>query len=424
MLDFTDEEKKIISDFREDFADNASHAIEEGLVSSYSSPLKNTAFKETIYNYLKRVLVEVAKKRDLDFNSNESFKVNEIIKGSELFPDFKPEFFEDINILEKYIHDKVSNMNLIELEEFKNEFCRNYGIIDSIRDFMSDYIPDIMHHFYRLKSELDSTDKDSIEFNTPNIVNIDENAESQDSPNSDYDDDWLFGDIKIEPDYDFPVETPVPKKEEEKINDEKLIEFIKFLNSFNKLMKLKTNGLIISTELNELYKNKKLQDFYSDEKFYNDLKTIMNHDKTRSRFLFHGTQSLGDAESIMKLGLGMMRSNLSSTTYSEFSMDDLLLYSRGMFGEIGSDAIVVIDNPIDENGRPINIVEDINKEIPFSPSGLQGLNGKPNYIIDPKYIVGYVNKRDKKIVFNPLYYKYNNQEYYLEEQNNDVSFHM
>ena len=39
-------------------------------------------------------------------------------------------------------------------------------------------------------------------------------------------------------------------------------------------------------------------------------------------------------------------------------------------------------------------------------SGLQGLDEKPQYIIDSKYIIGYVNKRDKEVNFNPKYYEY------------------
>ena len=42
----------------------------------------------------------------------------------------------------------------------------------------------------------------------------------------------------------------------------------------------------------------------------------------------------------------------------------------------------------------------------LSPSGLQGLDGKSNYIVKPENIVGYVDKLNKKVVFNPKYRNY------------------
>lgn len=155
--------------------------------------------------------------------------------------------------------------------------------------------------------------------------------------------------------------------------------------------------------------------------FFKDFKNIMNHDKEKHNYLFHGTQDLESAENIMNEGLGMMRKELSATTYSEFSMDDVILYSRGFVGEIGRDAVVIIDQPIDDDGKKKDIVKriDEDKEIHFAPSGLQGLDGKPLYIVDSKYIIGFVNKRDKKIVYNPKYYSYDKCK--QEEQVKDNS---
>ena len=97
--------------------------------------------------------------------------------------------------------------------------------------------------------------------------------------------------------------------------------------------------------------------------------------------------------------------DLSSTAYKEFTKDEVILYSRGFGGEIGRDAIVIIDVPLNNN---INVIEKCseNKQSHFNPSGLQGLNGKVSYVINPQNIVGYVDKLNKKIVFNPKYRKY------------------
>ena len=134
----------------------------------------------------------------------------------------------------------------------------------------------------------------------------------------------------------------------------------------------------------------------------------MAHDTKKHTYHFHGTQDLESAKSIMQEGLGMMRESLSTTSYTEFTMDEVILYSRGLGGEIGRDAIIIIDEPITEDGKAKEIVEPLqsDKKIHFSPSGLQGLNGKPEYIVNPQYIVGYVDKRNKAIIYNPRYYAY------------------
>lgn len=103
----------------------------------------------------------------------------------------------------------------------------------------------------------------------------------------------------------------------------------------------------------------------------------------------------------------MMRNNLASTSYEEFDIRDIILYQRGFGGEIGRDAIVVIDRPI-EDGKLKEIVEPRpkDKEIDFGQSGLQGLDGDAEFFVDTKYILGYVNKRDREVVLNPRYYDY------------------
>ena len=167
------------------------------------------------------------------------------------------------------------------------------------------------------------------------------------------------------------------------------------------------NGKEVNRRLEEIFDEKKLQEFYDDKKFMKELQKIMEHDKNSHTYYFHGTQDLESAEMIMHEGLGMMRSDLESTSYREFSIDNIILYQRGFGGEIGRDAIVIIDEPI-ENEEIKKIVEPIliDKKIHFCPSGLQGLDGEPQYIVNSQYIVGYVDKKNKQIIFNPRYYDF------------------
>ena len=186
------------------------------------------------------------------------------------------------------------------------------------------------------------------------------------------------------------------------------MNYMKFINTVSELMQYRDLGINTVNKLRELVTQKKLEDFYSNEDFSVMFDEIMEHDKEKSSYYFHGTQSLEDAESIIEEGLGMMRDDLTSTSYREFTKDEVILYERGFGGEIGRDAIVIIEIPKNSNGEELNIVTQLQdaSSIHFSPSGLQGLNGKPNYVVLPENIVGYVDKKNKQIVFNSKYKNY------------------
>ena len=189
---------------------------------------------------------------------------------------------------------------------------------------------------------------------------------------------------------------------------ETLIEYIKFINIIEPFIKYRKIGFNIINKLYELSRQKKLEDFYSNEEFSEMFDLIMQHDITKCSYYYHGTQCLEDAQSIIDEGLGMMQDNLQSTSYREFTKDEVILYERGFGGEIGRDAIVIIEIPKNSNGEELNIVTQLQdaSSIHFSPSGLQGLNGKPNYVVLPENIVGYVDKKNKQIVFNSKYKNY------------------
>ena len=74
---------------------------------------------------------------------------------------------------------------------------------------------------------------------------------------------------------------------------------------------------------------------------------------------------------------------------------------------MGSSGIVIIDQPIVDE-KKTEIVEELepNHEYSFLPSGLQGLNNQPENIVQAQYIVGYVDKINRIVVLNPLYYDY------------------
>ncbi len=400
MVEFTDEERRIISEYNEMLLDNPYSCSREGLIQLYyqNYDRRNEEFERVMYSYTKRILVEVARKRGLEVDSEASFDILDIVPNDGKIDDLDVSLYGDGEALTNYLEEKTAGIDAEESEQLLS----NIGTIqDGISDFMRDYIPKILESFQDLSEELEDREEEKFD------------AEEVESDDSEVDDDdfWGNGDMfewdesddwgMVLPDFTAP--------EKERITDDELLTFIKFLNSYSTIKTCKNNGLKGLKKLKEISTRKKLEEFYSNKDFSENFSKIMEHDRTRHTYLFHGTQGLESAESITREGLGMMRDDLTTTTYEEFTMDQVLLYHRGGFmAQIGDDAVVIIDQPKDEDGKPINIVRKIgdNEHISFTPSGLQGLDGRPEYIIDPKYIVGYVDKRNKKIVFNPEYYDY------------------
>lgn len=411
MINLTKKEKQAFKNVSEKFADEPLSGIEDGLIQSYYDTDTYMEFKEIAYELAKRLLIEVAKKRGLKININDSFEANEIINNNEL-KNFNPEYYEDYKILQSYIENTTKEMGAPEIEEFYGKFVHIGGINDSIRGFMTKYISKINSNLYKLSYEIEQekTKEDISEFSTDEDWGQkddeleEKEVEELEVISSDDVFDWIGEDDEWLKEH----KNQQSEKQEEKLSDEELLECIKFLSTFSKLMTYKSNGQRAVEELTELTKDKKLKDFYGNKEFMKNFEKIMTHNKQKHNYLFHGTQDIASAESIISQGLGMMRKDLSTTTYSEFSMDDVILYSRGFGGEIGRDAIVIIDQPTSEDGKTEDIVQalDTDSKIDFSSSGLQGLDGKAKYIVDRKYIVGYVNKRDKVVKFNSKYYDY------------------
>lgn len=389
--------------------------IEEGLIRSYWF---NDEIVEKTYAKIKEILLNVAKNRGIDVSENETFELdellNEIINVPEELTDFDVLYYKDISKLNIYIETKTADMTLDEIEKLLIEFKGFNGIggmSDSFRSFMEGYIPKIIHKIGKLNEEIQDKPEinydDSVFFQTDEFDDKDDILESEEIieddsiEDIDWESGWDFGDSEEK--FDFAQND----EDDRNTTDSELVDFIKYVNIYHKLYELKMNGKEVNRRLEEIFDEKKLQEFYDDKKFMKELQKIMEHDKNSHTYYFHGTQDLESAEMIMHEGLGMMRSDLESTSYREFSIDNIILYQRGFGGEIGRDAIVIIDEPI-ENEEIKKIVEPIpiDKKIHFCPSGLQGLDGEPQYIVNSQYIVGYVDKKNKQIIFNPRYYDF------------------
>lgn len=181
--------------------------------------------------------------------------------------------------------------------------------------------------------------------------------------------------------------------------------FRKWWSFVNYLPKTKEIITEITDERNSIAERKhnlKFDSFKEDEQFYNELLKIMEHDKSKYKYWYHGTSDSETGYKIMQEGLVMASNDLSRTAYPEFTPEQLVTYSRGFMGEIGADGVVIIRQPLTENRRPINIVENNTSQIAVTQSGLGGFSLDPlKYLVPPQYIVGYIDKYNHKVNRNP-----------------------
>lgn len=400
-MDLTEEEKCCFKLYDEDLTESPAYHVESGLTESYT---ENNDTVRITYGYIKRILIEVAKKRNLEISDDITFDMDELLKKiievPEELGDFDVLNYKKHDKLSQYIEGKVEGMCSDDMDLFRTSF---FGMTDSFRSFMGQYILKLDYNINMLNDEIDDGHWVKLEdsYDITIIEGEQDDTEWADGGEFEGSDDITI--IESEQD-DLEGEDD----DRTKITDEELIDLIRYINSYSQLFEYKANGNKVCEELRELVDKTKLREFYSNEEFYEDFKKIMAHDPKKNRYRFHGTQDLESASTIISEGLGMMRQSLDTTSYKEFTMDQVILYSRGLGGEIGSSAIVIIDEPIEEDGKIRTVVEPLakDKKIHFAPSGLQGLNGKPRYIVNPQYIVGYVDKINKKIIYNPRYYDY------------------
>ena len=415
-MELTEEEKEVFKLYDENLTLLPSSHVEKGLLEFYNfdgyHPLEVTT------NYVKKILLKISKEENINIDENESFDneelLSELVKVYEgTFAGFDHSNYNDFQKFKLYFDSLIENKSSDYIEHIIKSFETAHS---GIRGYFSDNLYDILSFVSEFNDDLLPVNNNSNEqnFSLPQRqVETSETIENIDFNNSEEDDFSFpqFGEWGWVNDgtYDGIKKEDLPEVQNERviITEDKMKNYMKFVNSVLYLHKCHILGIKIVNYLSELFNQKKLDEFYSNSGFIKDYDQIMSHDENKNVYYFHGTQTLEDAKSILDQGLGMTQNILSSTAYREFTKDELILYSRGFEDKTGKDAIVILDAPI-VDGREKSIVEknDFQTEITFNPSGLHGLTGKPNYIVRPENIVGYVDKLNKKVVFNPKYRNY------------------
>ena len=163
-MELTDEEKKIFKvedDLKEWFGEyglSASDRIERGILESYSS---NSDVVKITYGYIRRILLEAAKKRNLVIQDDIALDIDELLKQIIEVPteldDFDVLSYKDYTNLEKYLKEKTKGKTSSELEKFLLYFNGVNGIggmNDSFRNFMTNYIPALSSKINLLENEI------------------------------------------------------------------------------------------------------------------------------------------------------------------------------------------------------------------------------------------------------------------------------
>ena len=144
------------------------------------------------------------------------------------------------------------------------------------------------------------------------------------------------------------------------------------------------------------------QRFNSNFKFMEELENLVEHDRENETYRYHATTSLEDAKRIIEEGFYSYSKDLDSTSFKEFSVEQILAYSYGNGFENFGDFIIVLSEP---KGEDIveELTEEQQEEVKIIPRRNAIIGNKPPYRVDSKHIVAIVDKKHEKVILNPEY---------------------
>ena len=150
--------------------------------------------------------------------------------------------------------------------------------------------------------------------------------------------------------------------------------------------------------------NENLERLNNNILFIEDLQKLIEHDPEKETYRYHATGSLYDAKRILEEGFYMFSNDLDSTSFQEFNVDQILTYSYGNGTQNFEDYIVVLSEPNDEDTDIVTRLTDEEIEkVTIVPRRNAIMGNKPTYKVDKKYVVGIIDKKQEKIIFNQEY---------------------
>ena len=251
------------------------YKTEDIILDTYFDP--NSDRLKVLYDCIKRLIIEYLQKKNIEVDENVSFNLDdllkEIIKINEDLPSFDLSLYDDPNKLNAYFRSITNNISFEDISHIKVIFD---NMNDGFRAYFANYVPKFPVIVSSLLLELQEREPDPI-FDNLEFV-------SSSSDVFDSDDDWDLSDFEFDEDEWETSSTP----KEEPLTPENLIDYLKFINVVFTLTRYRQNGIDASDMMFELIREKKLDYYYSDKDFMKLFDRIMEHDKSKHRFYFHG----------------------------------------------------------------------------------------------------------------------------------------
>ena len=192
--------------------------------------------------------------------------------------------------------------------------------------------------------------------------------------------------------------TPTLLTEEEQKKYKNELEFFMLLPKFSNIFRVKNKYIEKVYNMRDNFLVEEIEVEYPE--YIEELKVLLNQKDENITYYYHGTQSVDDAKNIIDKGLYMQYNEIDRTAKANLSLAQILNYSYG-HDNVGRYAIVVIGVPNNESVVDINI--DKNVLVSSTNQGLEQGAFNPKYVIHNQYIVGYINKEQKKFIKNPNY---------------------
>ena len=182
----------------------------------------------------------------------------------------------------------------------------------------------------------------------------------------------------------------------------KYTEFLISLPSYCQLLLEMEKCSELASEKKQSIKTERLN---ANQEFIQNINELIDHDPEQEIYHYHLAAGKYEANRILEEGLYTYSDRISSFEYPELSLDDILKHKYGNDFSSLEDYIIVFAEPKNEIITR-KLTEEERKEVKIVPRRPGLVSEKPTYVVDQKYIVGYIDKVNCQVVTNKKFYNY------------------
>ena len=347
---------------------------ESYLLGVYSGYIETT---DEMYSKILRLLKTRCDENNISYSENINSLANTIFKS--IVEEVKKEnqielSFNDINNFEEEFINNISKIENMPLN-------KRVLAIDSIinQDFMHNPTISIME----LTREYIASKMEALDNSVCRLIEQEEF-------------DFSNFNNEFNPFTDSRIPTLLTEEEQKKYKNE--LEFFMSLPKFSNMFRIKNKYIKKVYNMRNSFLIDEIKMGYPE--YIEQLQELLDQKDKNVTYYYHGAQGLDDAENIINKGLYMQYNEIERAAKANLSLAQILNYSYG-YDNVGRHAVVVIAVPNGENIVARN--PDKNISVSGTSQGLKQGAFNPEYVIHNQYIVGYINKDEKKIIKNPNY---------------------